>query len=475
MRLVPAGCARGRARDAPLDGLAQAETSRASARWERLTQFGMSPVVSEGKGTVKIIRWFMVCVAVGALGALAAATANGEARALPITELDGADTADIRPWLAEQQAKHGVAFAEQARQAMAAQSASQAASGRPYGMRPLGRRQGGAYEQLIDDFEGQVIDNQKWFWIIDSDLPPTRFGEYFWALSQCTSKPRKSGDIQSFWAIGGGRDGSKRKCGDLYPSGASSEAALLLDLRFWDPTSTSQLELNYDIWLNTRIMPDPVTNVVEDGLFAVLCIPEGGEPCRRQVVLEAQFGQSVNWFDHPTVIDLTNACDHYDPSKCYQLAGREVIIKFVFKSERVVSGMEAPQTFQDGVFIDNVVLVSSSEPGPVLDPPLPTWTPVPGRTVTVPTPGEPTASPTLDLETDTPGPSETPEPTETPEGPATPGDPPTDTPEPSASPTMGEITDTATPEPTETRAPTETSTTAPPPPPQSVFLPVGYR
>lgn len=222
------------------------------------------------------MRWFTVCAALGALGVLV--TANAGAPVSAVRD-DAPPMADIRPWLAERQAQHAAEFNRRALAAMRAQEASSAATGKPYGMRTLDRRQGGSYVELIDDFEGVILDNQKWFWNLDSDLPPTRFGEYFWALSQCTSKPRKAGDVQSFWAIGGGADGSKLKCDDLYPSGSASEAALLLDLRYWDPATTQQLELNYDVWLNTRLGVE--NGIVQDGLFVVLCIPEGGLPCQR--------------------------------------------------------------------------------------------------------------------------------------------------------------------------------------------------
>lgn len=418
------------------------------------------------------MRWFTVCAALGALGVLV--TANAGAPVSAVRD-DAPPMADIRPWLAERQAQHAAEFNRRALAAMRAQEASSAKTGKPYGMRTLDRRQGGSYVELIDDFEGVILDNQKWFWNLDSDLPPTRFGEYYWALSQCTSKPRKAGDVQSFWAIGGGADGSKLKCDDLYPSGSASEAALLLDLRYWDPATTQQLELNYDVWLNTRLGVE--NGIVQDGLFVVLCIPEGGLPCQRQVVLNAQYAQSRNWFDTPSVVNLLRACDYYKPSECYELAGREIIVKFVFKSQRRQAGMDPPSTYPNGSFIDNITLLADREPGPPLT--LPTWTAVPTFVVTIPPEGTPSATPTLDLETETPGPSETPEmetptvpttetpvqPTDTPEDPAspTPDMPATDTPSPEAS-------DTA--EPTDTPRPTATATATSG---GRVYLPIAYR
>lgn len=411
-----------------------------------------------------------MCAALGALGAAVATTASGRVSALPEAPHGADHVVDIRPWLAETQAQWGDAFAERARWAMAAQAKARAQTGKPYGLRSLARQQGGAYEELIDDFEGQLIDTQKWFWNLDSDFPPTRFGEYFWALSQCTSKPRKAGDVQSFWAVGGGRDGSKLKCGDPYPSGAASEAALLLDLRYWDPNETQQLDLSYDYWLNTRLGVE--NGIVQDGLFVVLCIPEGGEPCRRQVVLNAQFGQSTDWFDHPAMVNLLNACNYYEPSDCYSLAGREIIIKFLFKTQRPVTGMQPPTTYANGAFIDNVMLVADREKGPMITP-LPTWTPVPTFAVTLPPEMSPTTTPTLDIGTEEPtetaGPSPTDGPTDTPE-------PPTDTPVASNTPRATDTPDTPvatdTPSPTNTRRPTPTATRTPQPP--KVFLPIGY-
>ncbi len=419
---------------------------------------------------MKTIRWFIVCAALAALGTVATATSRGqaEAQSLPIAAADGVDVVDIRPWLAQVRADHGPAFEAAAQRAAAVQRAALRATGRPYGMEPLGRAQGGAYEQLIDDFEGVVVDPAKWFWNFDNDLPPTRFGEYFWALSQCTSKPRKPGDIQSLWAVGGGSDGSKLKCDDLYPSGAASEAALFLDLRYWDPAATQQLDLNYDVWLNTRLGVE--NGVVQDGLFAVLCIPENGEVCYRQVVLKAQFGQSPEaWFEYPTVINLLNACNYYPPFECYSLAGREVILKFVFKTQRTVTGQQPPSTYPNGAFIDNVRLAADREPGPPVS--LPTWTAVPTTDATLPPIHTATPFATLPPDvTDTPGPSETPElETATPDAPPeTPTDAPTDTPEaPTDTPEP-----TATPAPSDTPEPTATPTREAP---RAVYMPYAVK
>lgn len=416
---------------------------------------------------MKTIRWFMVCAAMAALGAVATSTASGEAQQRPPAAAAAMPVVDIRPWLAEQQAKHGAAFTAKARAAAAVQRDALRTTGRPYGMEPLGQRQAGAYEQLIDDFEGVIIDPAKWFWNFDNDFPATRFGEYFWALSQCTSKPRKPGDIQSLWAIGGGRDGSKLKCGDLYPNGAASEAALMLDLRYWDPATTQQLDLNYDVWLNTRLGVE--NGVVQDGLFAVLCIPENGEACYRQVVLKAQFGQSPDqWFEFPTVIDLLNACNYYPPFECYSLAGREVILKFVFKSQRAVTGQPRPSTFPGGAYVDNILLASDREPGPPVS--LPTWTAAPTSNATAPPLSSPTPFNTLPPDaTDTPGPSETPElETATPEVQETPTEAPTDTPDaPTDTPAPSD-----TPVPSDTPDPTATPTRTPPP---AAYMPYAVR
>lgn len=419
---------------------------------------------------MKTMRWFTVCAVFGALGVLVTANANTQVSA----ERDGPPMADIRPWLTEQQAKHGSSFNRRAVAAMRVQEESSAATGKPYGVRSISRRVGAGYEGLIDDFEGVVLDTQKWFWNLDSDLPPTRYGEYFWALSQCTSKPRKPGDLQSFWAIGGGADGKKLKCDDLYPAGSASEAALLLDLRYWDPTTTQQLELNYDVWLNTRLGVE--NGIVQDGLFVVLCIPEGGLPCQRQVVLNAQFAQSRTWFDSPSVVNLLRACNYYEPEECYELAGREIIVKFVFKAQRRQTGMNPPETHPNGSFIDNITLLADSEPGPPITP-LATWTAVPTFVVTIPPEGSPSATPTLDLETDTPGPSETPESeTPTPDATATPIDA-TDTPDvPTATP--DEPSDTATPDATDTPRPTDTARPTATDTPRSswtVYLPIASR
>lgn len=260
-----------------------------------------------------------------------------------------------------------------------------------------------AYEALIDDFEGPLLDPFRW---IPFDGDGDQYGEYYWAMSRC----RAAAGFKSLWAIGGGKDGQRLTCGALYPRGAESHVILVLDLSGWQ-TPPALLSLTFDTWLNTRSEMSP-GGVVGDGLFVryTHITPEGEE---RSIVLQNLTSQfPPDWWKDIT-IDLRNACDVYNPSQCFDLAGRSrVLIEFVF-----VSTDEPNVQLAEGAYIDNVYLKAS-------EPPVIIHTPTPSPTVEM--------TPTVSV-------TETATITATVTVPATTEVPPTMTAEPTAGPVWSEL------------------------------------
>ncbi len=321
----------------------------------------------------------MGLVLAGSLAARAAAepVAAASPSSRPATQL-AAPQADAMP--AELQAfldAHPVSQ-EAVRQALAKWRAQRAASGvttriaRPEIDRAGGRAEAvqprvsaadEVYTTVIDDFEDPVLDPNLW---VVGDLDNELHGEYYWGLSQC----RASQGVQSLWSVGAGKDGSKLGCDSLYPSGANSYALLVLDMsRF--PTPPSQLDILLDYWLNTRIVDE--AGVVPDGLFVSWMRPvaEGSE----RVVLKAVTSQyPERFFNDPMRIDLVQAEEIYEPKRTFDLTKEPVVlIEFLFMSRDPVAEEPPPTTFQGGVFIDNVRLVSDVQPN--LARALPIWDP----------------------------------------------------------------------------------------------------
>jgi hypothetical protein len=256
--------------------------------------------------------------------------------------------------------------------------------------RRVSRNPAGGFTTQIDDFEGAVLDTALWPFVGDLDADPATNGEYFWGLSA----NRASHGRQSLWAIGGGADGVKQKAGDNYPCGVRSAAWLLLDLTPWK--SPKQLDLNLDFWLNTRTFDD--SGVVPDGLFISYFLPtENDEKVR--VVLKALTAQFPRRFwDEPVTIDLLAAKELYPPYRELNLSGKSVLMELLFKTkDPECTGLP------EGLYVDNLRVVSDVEPvgGAPTSTPGPTSVPLPTEPVPTVTPG-PTE----------PGPTHTPAPTE---------------------------------------------------------------
>ncbi len=260
-----------------------------------------------------------------------------------------------------------------------------------------------AYEALIDDFEGPLLDPFRW---IPFDGDGDANGEYYWAMSRC----RASKGFKSLWGIGGGKNGKDLQCGAVYPKGVESHVVLVLDLTGWS-TPPTLLNLVFDVWLNTRSEMSP-GGVVGDGLFVryTLVTPEGEE---RSIVLQNLTSQfPPDWWKE-IAIDLRNACDVYDPTICYDLAGKRVLIEFLF-----VTADEGDGEYAEGAYIDEVYLKASSPPDVVATPTptsseieTPTVTATVTTTATITTTA--TVSPTVTVPI-TPTETPTPEPTEPP-------------------------------------------------------------
>jgi hypothetical protein len=219
------------------------------------------------------------------------------------------------------------------------------------------------FTTVIDDFEAPVLDPNLW---VVGDLDNELHGEYTWGLSQC----RGSQGVQSLWSVGAGKDGSKLGCNDLYPSGANGYALLLLDMsRF--PTPPSKLDLVLDYWLNTRIVDE--AGVVPDGLFISWLRPVAENSER--IVLKAVTSQyPERFFNDPMVIDLVEAEEVYPPNRIFDLSREPVLLlEFLFMSRDPIAEQPPPTTFQGGVFVDNIRLVTDVQP--VLARALPIWDP----------------------------------------------------------------------------------------------------
>jgi hypothetical protein len=338
-------------------------------------------------------RWLLflgLAVVLGAVGTVSAMPADkGGTTAVPA----GARVPDIRPFLADKTVPADVVN-----------------NHRP-GFRAFARPGQGVNDYMVDDFEEQVLNDNLWLRVYDLDDPPTEYGEYYWSLSRCRSNPPGG---QSFWAIGGGADGSKLQCGATYPNGVASAAIMRLDLStFVDPT---QLDLVWDFWLNTRTVE--MGGVAPDGLFLILLYDNPQSGRTEWVTLAAITSEyPERFFQEPWRVDLLKAKEIYPPYREFDLhAMGQVNLMFLFKSKREPGG-ELPE----GVYIDNVRLASDVAP----------VTPTPGGDTPTPTPSE--VTPTVE----TPTPSDTPEitpgtPSDTPEvTPVT----PTDTPETPDTPT----------------------------------------
>jgi hypothetical protein len=330
---------------------------------------------------------------------------------------------------------------------------------------------------LIDSFEEDTEPSFYRGWVLNQDLNRDLFGEYKWGISDC----RASHGRKSLRAIGDGAGGRLLSCNSPYPNGVNSSIWLSLDLTHW-VTGTQQLDLVADFWLNLRTQVEG--SVEPDGLFVSYMLPTTvGEEPLEHVVLAAVTANNPNsfWYQ-PLVVNLLHAEEVYDPDndgvkRVFNLMGKkDVYIEFLF-----VSGQKTTERYQDGVYIDNVRLVSDV-PGPNVTPP--PVTPVTPATPT-PTIEGPTARPT------TPSPGTTEPPTEPPTA-TTPGSP-TATDEPqgdwwiylpialkNASPGAG-VPETPGPEPTNSSLPPSPEPPSPEPTdvpsatPQPTALPAGCR
>jgi len=206
---------------------------------------------------------------------------------------------------------------------------------------------------MIDDFEGVVLDPVKW---TPYDLDGPLFGEYFWGLSQCHAAK----GAQSLWALGGGADGERLGCSDVYPSGANSAVLLILDFTQF-PTPPSQLDFLVDYWLNTRIEDE--FGVVPDGLFLSWIKPRDDGTAERMVIWAVTSQNPERFFSDPKRLDLVQAQDVYDPSREFDLSKEPaVMLEFLFMSRDPKSDEPPPTTFAGGAFIDNVRIETDVQP-----------------------------------------------------------------------------------------------------------------
>lgn len=316
------------------------------------------------------VSMMLVLVGFAALqaAALPAAAAGPAGRSAAVAEAPraGAMPAEIRAFLDThpvpvQAVRHAesklLAQRESAAQAQQVDRAGlEIASGRGAHIDGAGSRTDKAddlYTTVIDDFEGSVLDPNLW---TVSDLDGELYGEYYWGLSKC----RASQGVQSLWSVGGGKDGSKLGCDDLYPSGVNSSAMLAMDMsRFSTPPS--QLDFLVDYWLNTRIFDE--AGVVPDGLFISWLKPMQNGTVER-IVLKAVTSQYPDrFFNDPMRFDLVQATEVYEPYRTFDLSKEPVLLmEFLFMSRDAIANEPPPTTFVGGAFIDNIRLQSDVQP-----------------------------------------------------------------------------------------------------------------
>jgi hypothetical protein len=275
-------------------------------------------------------RWLLLVGTLLAFGVVTAAAASTQ----HVPSTGGRPVDDIRPYLAAHPLPQSVL--DRARALPAVKPALRANAAGPY-------------VELIDDFEGAVLDPFKWI-TFDEDGPVN--GEYYWGLSNC--RVADDGGKQALWAIGAGEDGKNLSCGAVYPPGVASGLLKPLDLTGWE-TPPDQLEITFETWLNMRT--ESINGVVPDGLF-VMFLEDTGTGTPRPVVLQKLTGQFPPDWWKTIVIDLVNACDVYQPDHCVNLAGRsKVLLEWLFLTKDEAGG-EMPE----GAYIDNVRLVASVPP-----------------------------------------------------------------------------------------------------------------
>lgn len=224
---------------------------------------------------------------------------------------------------------------------------------------PVARRVDGpsdTYLWTIDDFDASAIPDPSLWTMMDLDL--TTFGDFQWGLSQC----RAANGTQSLWAVGGGDDGSRLTCEDLYPPGANSSAMLAVDLtRFSTPPS--QLDFLVDFWLNTRIFEE--AGVAADGLFVSYLKPRENQEPERIVLVALTSQYPERFFSDPLRIDMLKATEVYPPYREVDMSTDPApLIEFLFMSRDPNPQDGAmPTTFMGGAFIDNVRIETDVQPG----------------------------------------------------------------------------------------------------------------
>ncbi len=214
-----------------------------------------------------------------------------------------------------------------------------------------------AAQQTIDDFESAAWPAPN-TWVYVTDLTGAQAGQHMWGPRDC----RAADGVKSLWAVGGGASGAGLSCGSSAPDGEVTAALLWLDLSA--VRSFKELFLAFDIWADAA---------PTEGLFVnFMSFDAVGTPVDRRTVYSAT-GHVEDWA-RGVHLDLTDLRDRLDPSWRYDARGQHLYLEFVFLS--VVNGSP-----DEGIYIDNLTLVTEEYPPIIVPPDTPTPPPTVDRTV----------------------------------------------------------------------------------------------
>ncbi len=176
---------------------------------------------------------------------------------------------------------------------------------------------------------------------------------YRWSTSPC----QKAAGTRSLCPVcAGGAPGTPHPCGGQYPADTAPSILLLLDLS--RKQNVDRLELVMDIW------PDAPSD--EGLLVNYVAYDRSGEVAERRTVFSAT-GRLRGWA-YGQRIDLLNLRDVRDPGWHGRLAGQVAYLEFLFLSH-------GSPTKGEGLYIDNLTLVSQPATVAVTPAPLPTSPP----------------------------------------------------------------------------------------------------
>jgi hypothetical protein len=235
----------------------------------------------------------------------------------------------------------------------------------------------------IDDFEDETWPRgSPWQLAIDPEDPRTT--SFLWSPRTC----RAASGTRSLWAVGGGEGGQALACGDPYPPNVRSTVALSLDLRPYGDARV--LRLAFEFWANT------ISDAALGDFFSINYLVPDAEGFVERVVVLDWTGATGSAF-RTERLDLLDLADVHDAQRRFNLAGKEVVLEFVFRSQRDSTTRPA------GVFVDLVRIERDGVPTPGPSPTRPAT-----AAATTAVPPSSTAIPSATIGTSTPATQVTP-------------------------------------------------------------------